>query len=318
LASYIIRRFLDSVIVLILVSLLVFFAMRLLPGDPMYILVSKEEAGGMSPAQIEQLRQEHGLDKPIFVQYFSWVADVAHGDLGVSIVSDISVKQKIANRAPITLYMGAIAWIISAVLGIAAGLVCAVKRGKTIDTVVTSLANLGITIPSFWLGFLLVFILGIKLHLLPVFGFTSPFENFAMSTKQMIMPIICLSIGSIAGITRQTRSSMLEIIKQDYIRTAWAKGLRERSILIRHVLKNGLIPVVTVLGMHVRSLFGGAVLVETVFNISGMGRLAADAVFAQDYPVVQGVTLIMAIIVLIANFIVDISYGWLDPRIKYA
>jgi peptide/nickel transport system permease protein len=318
LTAYFFRRLLDSVIVLILISILVFFAMRLLPGDPIFMLVSKHEAEGMSPEKVEQLKHEYGLDKPLIVQYVSWVSDIVHGDLGRSIMSQIPVKEQIAERAPRTLYLGLVAWVISAILGIPAGLICAVRRGKPIDTIVTTIANAGITVPSFWLGFVLVFIFGLKLKILPVFGFTSPFDNFALSTKQLIMPIICLCIGSLSGITRQTRSSMLEIIKQDYIRTAWSKGLTERTVIMRHALKNGLIPVVTLLGMHIRSLFGGAVLVETVFNIPGMGSLAADAVFAQDFPVVQGITLIMSIIVLISNLIVDVSYGWLDPRIKYS
>jgi peptide/nickel transport system permease protein len=177
---------------------------------------------------------------------------------------------------------------------------------------------MGITLPSFWVGILLIYFFSLKLGWLPTFGYTSPFINFWLSTKQLIMPVFCLSVFLIASLTRQTRSSMLEVIKQDYIRTAWAKGLGERVIIIRHIIKNGLIPVVTTMGMHVSFFVGGAVLLETVFNIPGMGQLMRDSVFSRDYQVVQGGILIISMIIVFINIIVDVSYGWLDPRIRYS
>jgi peptide/nickel transport system permease protein len=180
------------------------------------------------------------------------------------------------------------------------------------------LANIGITVPSFWVGILLLYLLSLKLGWLPPFGYTSPFEDFWLSTRQLIMPVFCLALFSIASLTRQTRSSMLEVIRQDYIRTAWSKGLRERVIIIRHALKNALIPVTTQLGLQVGIIIGGAVLIETVFNIPGMGRLMTQAVFGHDYQIVQSGVLIIATVVVLANLFVDISYGWLDPRIRYS
>ncbi len=211
-----------------------------------------------------------------------------------------------------------VALFISIIIGIPAGVICAVRRGKWIDTVVTVLANIGITVPVFWLGVMLVYLFSLQLHWLPVQGYTSPFQDLGKSVRQLIMPIFCLSIFPIASITRQTRSSMLEVMRQDYIRTAWSKGLKERIIVSKHALKNALIPVVTLLGMSLSHIIGGSVIIETVFNIPGMGRMAVNAVFAHDYPVVQGFIFLIAVLIVTVNLIVDISYGWLDPRIRYS
>jgi peptide/nickel transport system permease protein len=183
--------------------------------------------------------------------------------------------------------------------------------------VATLAANTFITIPVFWLGIILILILGLHLDFLPVSGYTSPFDDFWRSTQQIIMPVTCLMIHSLGSNARLTRASMLEVIRQDYIRTAWSKGLRERAIILKHALKNSLIPVVTVLGLHVRFIFGGAVLVEQVFAIPGMGRLLVDAVFGKDYLIVQGAVLVIGVIIVLVNLIVDVSYGWLDPRVRY-
>jgi peptide/nickel transport system permease protein len=192
-----------------------------------------------------------------------------------------------------------------------------VKRGKWIDSVLTVLANLGMTVPVFWLGILMIYVFSLQLHWLPVFGYTSPFEDPWRSLQQMIMPVFCLATTGMATMARQTRSSMLEVIRQDYIRTAWAKGLRERDIISRHAVKNAFIPVITLMGMHVRYIFGGSVLIETVFSIPGMGRLMITGILSQDYQVVQAAALILAIVVMVANLAVDISYAWFDPRIHY-
>jgi peptide/nickel transport system permease protein len=185
------------------------------------------------------------------------------------------------------------------------------------DNVLTSLGNLGITIPVFWLGILLIYAFGLKLDWLPIFGYTSPFEDFALNTQQIIMPVFCLAIPSVASAVRMTRSSMLEVMRQDYVRTAWSKGLRERAVIMRHALKNGLIPVVTLKGVTLTVIVGGSVLVETVFSIPGMGRLAVEGLFSQDYAVVQGVILVIGTFVLAINLLIDLSYGWLDPRVRY-
>jgi peptide/nickel transport system permease protein len=230
---------------------------------------------------------------------------------------DLPVGQLMAQRFPVTFYLGAIALIISSILGVAAGLVCALRRGSAIDTLVTAVSNFGISVPNFWLGILLIYLFGYYLKLLPTQGFTPPTQDFWLSLKGIIMPVACLAVFPIAGNARQTRSSMLEIIRQDYIRTAWAKGLRERRVVLRHLLKNGLIPVVTLIGIQARFLISGEVLIETVFNIPGVGRLLVSSITAQDYQVVQAIVLFMGILIVLANLIVDVSYGWFDPRVRY-
>ena len=314
---YIIRRLTQSFLVLILVTLIVFFTMRLLPGDPILILITSEEMEETSQEQIAILRHEFGLDKPIILQYVDWIKGIVHGDLGISIINQESVLEEIVRRVPITLHIGILAFVISGVVGIFFGVLSAVRRGDLVDSGVTVLANIGITVPNFWLGILLVYFFALKLRWLPVYGYTSPFDNFFLNTRQIIMPVFCLSIFGIASAARQTRSSMLEVLHQDYIRTAWSKGLKHKIVILRHALKNALIPVITLKGMAFSHILGGSVLIETVYNIPGMGRLAVDAILNQDYAVVQGIILVTALTVMLANFIVDISYGWLDPRIRY-
>jgi peptide/nickel transport system permease protein len=301
-----------------IVSALVFFALRLLPGDPIRMLLSQNQQSEITPEQIDLMRHQYGLDKPMIVQYISWLGSVFHGDLGRSLLNHIPVANEILRRLPITLNLGIPAFILGFALGVPAGIICAVRRGRFLDTLVTTLSNIGITIPIFWLGFLLIYIFGLQLHWLPVQGYTSPFEDLWLNVKQVILPVICLAVFPIASTSRQTRSSMLDVIKKDYIRTAWSKGLRERLIILRHALKNSLIPVVTLAGMGLSMIIGGSVIDETVFNIPGMGRLAVQSVFSQDYPYVQGIVLFVALVVLLANLITDIAYSWLDPRIRYS
>ena len=315
--SFLIRRFIQSVVVLILVTLIVFFAMRILPGDPIRMIITSSNSESFSEEQIAQVRHQYGLDRPIILQYFTWAGGLLHGDMGNSILQKVPVSDEILRRIPITFHLGVLAFIIGLLIGIPVGIISAVRRGTWIDTVVTTLSNLGITIPSFWLGVLLVYFFALYLNWLPVMGYTSPFSDFWMSTKQLIMPVFCLALFPIASTARQTRSSMLEVMRQDYIRTAWAKGLRERVVISQHALKNGLIPIVTLAGMGVPMIVGGTVLIETVFNIPGMGRLAVTSVLNQDYPYVQGIVLVIAIAVLVTNFVVELAYGWLDPRIRY-
>jgi peptide/nickel transport system permease protein len=316
--AYIVRRLIIGIIVLLIMTLIVFFAMRLLPGDPLKIFMGQQAASGtMSEAQMDSLRHQYGLDKPIMIQYFNWLGGIFHGDLGTSIYYHENVGSLLKERFPITLHLGILAFIFSNVIGITLGLLAGIRRGTWIDTTSTALANIGITIPIFWLGILLIWVLGYKAHLLPIYGYTSPFKDFWLNTRQIIMPVICLSIGGMAYTARQTRSAMLEVIRQDYIRTAWSKGLVERAIIMRHALKNSLIPVITLMGIGLGMVFGGSVLVETVFAIPGIGRLLVSSVFAQDYVVVQSGTMVIAFIVIMSNLIVDISYGWLDPRIRY-
>lgn len=316
--TYIIRRLIHGLVVLILVTLIVFFIMRLLPGDPLIIYVAQTaQLEAMPPEMIDKLRHEFGLDRPILFQYFNWLAGIMKGDLGTSIFYREKVGKLLLERFPVTLHLGFLAFLIGALLGIFAGLISAIRRGKWLDKILTPMTYVGITIPVFWLGILLIYAFGLKLKWFPISGYTSPFEDFWLSTKQIVMPVICLAVFGLAANARQMRSSMLEVIGQDYIRTAWSKGLREKTIVIRHALKNSLIPVITLLGIGVGIIFGGSVLVETVFAIPGIGRLLVSSILGQDYVVVQAITLVIAVVVLLVNLIVDISYGWFDPRIRY-
>jgi peptide/nickel transport system permease protein len=315
--SYLVRRLIQSFFVLILVSLLVFAAMRILPGDPIRMLLTQSQETEITQQQIDFMRHQYGLDKPLFVQYFIWLGGVFKGDLGRSILNHVPVANEILRRLPITLNLGLPAFFLGIILGIPAGIICAVRRGKFIDTLVTTFSNIGITVPVFWLGFLLIYVFGIRLRLLPVQGYTTPADNLLLNIKQTVLPIICLALFPIASTSRQTRSSMLDVMKQDYIRTAWSKGLRERMVVVKHALKNSLIPVVTLSGMGLSMIMGGAVIVETVFNVPGMGRLAVQSVFSKDYPYVQGIILFVALVVVLANLLTDIAYGYFDPRIRY-
>lgn len=315
--TYIIRRLILSAIVLFLVSVFVFLTMRLLPGDPVLMYLSASSIQEVTEERLDLIRHQYGLDKTLPRQYLDWIAGVFRGDLGKSILNKSPVMDEILRRLPITLHIGILAFIIATIIGIPAGVLCAVRRGGWLDNLVTTLANLGITVPVFWLGIILIYVFALYLDWLPVMGYTSPFSDFWMNTKQLIMPVFCLAVGPLAGNARQARSSMLEVIGKDYIRTAWSKGLRERRIIIKHALKNGLLPVVTLSGMGVGGILGGAVLIEQVFNIPGMGRLAVTSVMNQDYPYVQAITLIMAASIVLSNLLVDISYGWLDPRVHY-
>jgi peptide/nickel transport system permease protein len=316
--AYIIRRLLMAVVVLVIVTLIVFLIMRLLPGDPLVIFMGQQAGTGtMTQEQLEYLRAEYGLDKPLMVQYVNWLTGIFHGDLGKSIYYREDVGRLLLDRFPITLHLGLLAFALANTLGILIGGLAAIRRGTWIDTVATTLANIGITIPVFWLGILMIYLFGLRLDWLPIAGYTSPLDDFWLSTRKAIMPVICLTITGLAYTARQMRSSMLEVIRQDYIRTAWSKGLSERIVIAKHALKNSLIPVVTLMGMGIGLVFGGSVLVETVFAIPGIGRLLVSSIFAQDYTVIQSGTLVISLVIVLSNLLVDILYGWLDPRIRY-
>jgi peptide/nickel transport system permease protein len=315
--GYIIRRLAQGLIVILLVTIFIFLVMRFLPGDPLLIYLVESEITNMTPELKANIQHEYGLDKSLPLQYVDWIGKVARGNLGESIFYKVQVNSLVAERIPITLHLGILSMIFSGTVGVTFGVICALRRGRWIDSLFTFLANIGMTAPAFWIGMILIYFLSLKLDLLPVWGYTSPFTDFSLSFRQIIMPVFCLSLFSIASLTRQTRSSMLEVIRQDYIRTAWAKGLSERVIVTKHMIKNAMIPIITIFGMQVGNIFGGSVLIETVFNIPGMGRLMRDAVFAHDYQIVQAGILIISLMVVISNIAVDLSYGWVDPRIRY-
>ncbi|MBN2058776.1 MAG: ABC transporter permease [Deltaproteobacteria bacterium] len=311
--TFIIRRLIQTFFVLILVSIITFLILHMLPGDPARIMLGQDA----SQEQVDILRHELWLDRPLIVQYFQWLVNVFQGDFGKSMSYHEDVNRLILLHLPVTFYLGLVAMIISVILAIPLGIISAVRRGKVLDSVISVSANMGMAIPIFWLGVLFVYLLSLKLGWLPVQGYTSPFDDLWLSVKKMVMPVICLTVVPLATITRQTRSSMLEVIRQDYIRTARSKGLKQRVIITGHALKNAIIPIVTLLGVQMRYLVGGSVLTESVFNIPGMGRLMVRAVFDKDFLIVQGCIMTVAIVVTLANLAVDISYGYFDPRIRY-
>jgi peptide/nickel transport system permease protein len=318
-STYIIRRLIQTAVVLIILSIFVFFIIRLMPGDPILIYIGKsQQLSAMSPEQYDHLRHVYGLDKPLVVQYGNWIGNIFRGNLGTSLGYSENVGTLLLERFPITLLLGVLSLLVSTILGISVGIMAAVRRGKWVDKIITPVSYIGVTIPTFWLGILMIYVFGLKLHWLPILGFTSPFEDLGMCVKQLVMPVICLSVFGLASNARLMRSSMLEVIRQDYMRTAWSKGLKERTIILRHGLKNSLIAVITLIGMGAAFIFGGSVLVETVFAIPGIGRLMVSSIFAQDYVVVQDITLIIAAVILVINLIVDLTYGWFDPRIRYS
>lgn len=311
-SGYVVRRILQSLIVLILVSFIAFSFLHLLPGDAAVVILG----GEATQEEIESLREELGLDKPLWVQYARWSANALQGDLGQSIFHRESVTSVIANRLPPTVFLGSLALALAILISIPAGIISAIRRSHFIDSIITIGANLGMATPIFWLGILGIYFISLRLGWLPVMGYTSPFDDFGMSIRQAVLPVICLTVMPLATLTRQVRSSMLEVVRQDYIRTARSKGLKERTIIAKHALKNAIIPVVTLLGLQVRYLVGGSILVETIFNVPGMGRLMVSSIFDKDFPLVQGGVLIIAIAVILANLIIDLSYGYIDPRIR--
>jgi peptide/nickel transport system permease protein len=315
--AYIIRRAIIAVVIVFIVSVLVFLMVRVLPGDPVMTVLSGGTGGTLTQEQVELARHEYGLDKPLPLQYLDWTGGFFQGKLGQSLGYSEPVTALLARRIPVTLHLGLLAFVFGNFLGVLAGIISATRRGKFLDMIVTVGANIGVTIPIFWLGIMLIWLFGLKLGWLPIQGYTSPSVDFWLNARQLVLPIICLSVFSIGAIARQTRSSMLEVLHQDYIRTAWSKGLKERTIVVKHVLKNSLIPIVTLAGMQLTQILGGSVIIETVFNIPGMGRLAVSGVLTLDYPVVQSIILLIAVMVVVVNLIVDISYGWLDPRVRY-
>ena len=315
--SYILRRLIQGIFVIILATIVIFVAMRILPGDPLMIYIVEQDISFITPELKAKLRHKYGLDKNLVMQYFNWIGGLLRGDMGLSIHYQESVSALMAKRVPITLLLGLLSFIISSILGMLTGVLSALRRASLLDNALTSFANFGISVPPFWLGILMIYLLAVNLGWLPAQGYVSPVDDLWESVKHLIMPVSVLSFWGMAFVSRQARSSMLEVLRQDYVRTAWAKGLREQVVVLRHVLKNGLIPVVAVIGMRLSFLIGGMVVLENVFNIPGVGRLLVDSVLSQDYQVVQAGILIIAISVVFVNLIIDVCYGWIDPRIKY-
>lgn len=309
---YIVKRLIQSVIVIFIVSVFTFLLTYMIPGDPVYAMLG----GDITREQYEIAYKEMGLDKPMHIRYINWLSNILRGNFGMSYKYRMPVIDMIKARLPVTMYLGTLSIIISTAVGVILGILAATKRGKAIDTVITLLANLGAVMPLFWLAVLGMSLFAMHLKWLPSYGFTFPTENFSMSIKQTILPLFALSVGAISGTTRQMRSSMLEVIRQDYIRTARAKGLKESQVITKHALKNALIPIVTLTGMSFRNVVSGSTSVEIIFSIAGTGQLLVNSVLSKDVATTQACILLVAVVVSIANLIVDISYGYIDPRIR--
>ncbi len=320
--AYIIRRVFLGIIILLLVTMLVFLFVRLLPGDPLMVFMGNyspsTQINTMTAAEHDVLMHQYGLDRPIYEQYIDWIGQVLRGNLGKSLRVGQDISLLIGERIGRTAYIGTIIFIITAFGGILAGIYCALRRGTWIDNTITTIANIGMTVPVFWFGVLLIYVFGYKLGWLPFFGWKDPMQDFWYSCLYLIMPVASVALGGIAGMARLVRSCMLEVMRTDYVRTAWAKGLRERTIVVRHQLKNAMIPVVTALGGTLGGILGGSIFIENVFSIPGMGRLMTSAIFDYDYQIVQASALIFGGIIIFSNLIVDIAWGWMDPRIRLA
>lgn len=313
--AFLLRRLLTMIPVLVLVSLIAFGVTSLLPGDAALAILGESLA--KDEKLYQALRRDLGLDQPLYVQYVRWGGRVLTGDLGVSIRSKQPVLEAILQRLAPTVQLTMMSLALALVVALPIGLISAVRPNSWADMAGTVLALSGVAIPHFWLGILLMFFLAVWLGLLPPSGYVRLLEDPLGSLRLMIMPCMTLATGLAAVVTRQVRSALLETLQDDYIRTARSKGLEEQTVVVRHALRNALIPVVTIIGMQTGRLFGGAVVVETIFSIPGIGRLAVDSIFYRDFPVLQGVVLLMAVAVLLINLATDVLYGYIDPRIRY-
>ncbi|SET35963.1 peptide/nickel transport system permease protein [Salinibacillus kushneri] len=308
----IVRRFFQLLILLIGISLIVFMSMHLAPGDPAAII------GGptASESDMEAIREDLGLNKPVLVQYFDYMKGVVQGDLGYSYQTNQAVTAAIITRFPNTFNLAIASMIVAVVIGVIAGIISAIKQNSWFDLSSTTIALAGISIPNFWLGSMLILVFSVTLGWLPVGGLNAPFYTLE-GMKQLILPAITLGTASAAMIARMSRSTMLEVVRSDYIRTARAKGVKEKSVIWLHALRNAMIPVITVIGVNFGSLLGGTIITEQVFAINGIGRLMIDGIASRDFPVVQGTVLLVAALFVIVNLIVDIVYAMVDPRISY-
>jgi peptide/nickel transport system permease protein len=310
--GYLLQRLIHSIIVLILISLVTFGLIHAAPGGP-GILLDPD----LSPQAREQMARGLGLDDPLPVQYARWVVNAVQGDFGQSIMRKRPVREMIWDRVPATIELAVAGLAFAVVFGIPLGLLAAQRSNTIWDRSIVLVATMGIAIPGFWFAILLIILFSVELGWLPSSGrFTIGDASLMDRAKHIIMPGVVIGLYSMARLTYFTRSSMLEVLNADYIRTARTKGLSERVVMYGHALKNGLIPVITVLGVTIPQLIGGAVITETVFGWPGMGRLAADAAFQRDYPVIMGITMVISVIVIVTNLITDLAYSFVDPRIK--
>ncbi len=312
--TYLFHRLLLTLPVLAFVSMIVFALVNLVPGDPALIMLGEQA----TPEAVAALREEMGLNRPVVVRYLIWLSRVVQGDLGRSVRDGRPVLTTLVQKLPVTVELAGASLLVAWAIAIPAGALAAWKRRTPVDYAASTVALLGISIPNFWLGIMMIYFLAVHLRLLPASGYVEPWLDPWRSLRLMIMPSIVLGTALAALVMRQLRSSMIEVLQTEYVRTARAKGLGDRAVLVRHAMKNALIPVVTVMGLQLSGLLGGAVITETIFAIPGVGRLAVQSILTRDFPMVQGVVLFVALAVVVTNLVVDLIYGFLDPRIRLA
>ena len=311
--GYIIRRVLATIPVLVVVALVVFALIRFAPGDPAAIIAGQES----TQEEVEGIRRQLGLDRPLPVQLGIWFRDILRGDLGQSILSKHEVSELIVQRVVPTLSLAVLTEIFALVVAIPIGVLAAWKANSWIDRVVMVFATLGFSIPVFWLGFILIFFFAVKIPLFPAAGYIAPSEDFFSYLHRLALPALATGVIIMALIARMTRATVLETLREDYVRTARSKGLSENIVLIRHALRNAALPIITVIGLGVAALLSGLVVTESVFGIPGLGRLLLNAIVSRDYPIIQGTILIISVVYVIINLLVDISYAFFDPRVRY-
>lgn len=311
--GYLIRRILAAIPVMGVVALFVFLLLRLTPGDPAAILAGDNA----TPEQLDRIRTSLGLNEPLYTQFVTWIGKLLHGDLGVSLISGTPVMKMIAGRLEPTISIAIATIILAIVVAVPLGVVAAWKHGTWIDRFVMGLSVLGFSVPVFVIGYVLIQVFAIELRWLPVQGFRSIDKGVGPFFERLILPTVTLSFIYIALIARMTRAAMLDVLGEDYVRTARAKGIAERGVLLRHALRNAAVPVITVIGTGFALLISGVVVTESVFNLRGIGRLTVDAVLARDYPVIQAMILLTSGIYVAVNLLVDLAYTLLDPRIRY-
>ena len=315
-ASYIIRRLLASIPALVLVSIIIFGILRIVPGD--VITANLENLGYVTPEDVERMKAELGIDRNVVVQYVDWASGLVRGDFGHSLRTSDAVLPTIVGRMYVSLQIAFMAMTIAIFIAIPIGVISAVKQDSWIDYGARLFSVAGLSIPDFWIATVLLLVLSLYFGWLPEFGWFPPWENPSKNLQALIFPALIIGYRFAAVSARMMRSTMLEVLRQDYVRTARAKGLTERTVIMKHVLRNSVIPVITIMGTQVSFLLNGLVIIETIFAIPGMGRLAFEAVNNRDYPIVQGVVMIMAVIFLLVNLVVDLSYAVIDPRIRYS
>ena len=313
--TYVAKRLVIAGVTLLGMSLLLFVLMRLAPGNITDIIF--ESAGYVDEADRHRLEAELGIDKPLIVQYGRWLGDLVRGELGKSYRYDLPAWEVIKPRLPVTLELAVLAMGFSIMLGVPFGVVSAVRRGRPLDYALRVISLAGLSMPAFWLSMIIILTLVRSLGWIPSMTYVPPTENLRANLFQFLLPALAVGYRSSALIMRITRSTMLEVLREDYIRTAWAKGQREALVVWRHALKNASLPVVTLIGIEFAFLIGGLVVTETVFNLPGVARYLVDAIQFRDYPIVQNLAMLIAVVVVLANLAVDLLYTWLDPRIKY-